>query len=130
MNQLAHLNYNFEELEILKILAKFSNDFDKAEDLIFSGLDEYELTRIKKIIEKFYHDGIWDFEETEDGKDCSTFKIDLQDFILNCPNPIPEKYKEGIEVRTILEKLPCSNLDISEINYISTLLKKDAAAQF
>jgi PleD family two-component response regulator len=130
MNQLAHLNYNFEELEILKILAKFSNDFDKAEDLIFSGLDEYELTRIKKIIEKFYHDGIWDFEETEDGKDCSTFKIDLQDFILNCPNPIPENLRSGIDTNAIIEKVSCSNLNLFEINYITTLLKKDAVSQF
>ena len=127
MNQLANFNYNFEELEVLKILAKFQDDIDKASALILSGLNEYEHTRIVKIIEKFYNDGIWDIEETEDGNDRSTFSIDLHEFILNYPNPIPENLRSGIDAGAILEKLTCSNLDPFEVNFIRALIKKDAS---
>jgi hypothetical protein len=127
MNQLANLNYNYEEIEVLKILAKFQNDPDKASVLILSGLDEYEHTRIVKIIEKFYNDGIWDIEDTEDGKGRSTFTIDLQEFILNYPNPIPENLRSGIDIGAILEKLSCSNLDPFEVNFIRALIKRDAS---
>jgi hypothetical protein len=130
MNHLQTFNYTYEELEILKILARFPNDAQKAYELILAGLNEYETPRIENILIQFIKDGIWDFEETEDGKLHSDFKIDLQDFILSYPNPIPESIRSGIDTNSILDKLPCSNLDPFEINYISTLLKKDAVTQF
>jgi len=129
MNQLAHLNYSFEEVEILKTLAKYHDEPEIAEKFLFSGLNEYEFTRVKKIIQKFYLDGIWDFEDTENGKGHSTFKIDFKDFILDYPNPIPEEYKEDIEINTVLEKLYASNLETSEAKYISALVKKDLIEQ-
>ncbi|WP_299154240.1 hypothetical protein [uncultured Christiangramia sp.] len=129
MNQLTHLNYTFEELEVLKILAKYHDEPKIAEKFLFSGLNEYEYTRVKKTIHKFYLDGIWDFEDTENGEGQSTFKFDLKDSILQYPNPIPEKLKENIDIDTVLEKLTCSNLDLSESNYIKSLLKSDLINQ-
>ncbi|WP_298246112.1 hypothetical protein [uncultured Christiangramia sp.] len=129
MNQLAHLNYSFEEVEILKTLAKYHDEPEIAEKFLFSGLNEYEYTQVKKIIQKFYLDGIWDFEDTADGKGQSTFNFDLKNFILEYPNPIPEEYKEDIEINTVLEKLYASNLETSEAKYISALVKKDLIEQ-
>jgi len=129
MNQLAHLNYSFEEVEILKTLAKYHDEPEIAEKFLFSGLTEYEYTRVKKIIQKFYLDGIWDFEDTENGKGHSIFKVDFQDIILSYHNPIPEEYKKDIEINTILEKVNASSLDFSEVKYISALIKKDLIDQ-
>ncbi|TQI71426.1 hypothetical protein JM79_2359 [Gramella sp. Hel_I_59] len=129
MNQLAHLSYSFEEVEILKTLAKYHDQPDIAEKFLFAGLSEYEYTRVKKIIQKFYLDGIWDFEDTANGKGQSTFNYDLKDYILKYPNPIPSEYKEDIEINTISEKLYASNLDKSELKYISALIKKDLIDQ-
>ncbi|WP_298527579.1 hypothetical protein [uncultured Christiangramia sp.] len=129
MNQLAHLNYSFEELEILKTLAKYHDEPEIAEKFLFSGLNEYEYTRVKKAIEKFFYDGIWDFEDTANGKGQSTFNFDLKNFILDYLNPIPSDYKENIEINTILEKLYASNLDNSEVKYISAVIKKDLIDQ-
>ncbi|PKD21803.1 hypothetical protein APR41_02150 [Salegentibacter salinarum] len=130
MNHLQTFNYSYEKLEILKILAKFPEDAQKAYELILAGLNEYEIPRIQNILIQFIKDGIWDFEETEEGKMHSDFKIDFHDYILNYPNPIPENIRSGIDTNSILEKLPCSNLNLFEINYISALLKKDAVSQF
>ncbi|TQI69338.1 hypothetical protein JM79_0213 [Gramella sp. Hel_I_59] len=129
MNQLAHLNYSFEEVEILKTLAKYHDEPEIAESFLFSGLNEYEYTQVKNIIQKFYLDGIWDFKDTANGKGQSTFNYDLKDFILKYPNPIPSEYKEDIEINTISEKLYASNLDKSELKYISALIKKDLIDQ-
>lgn len=129
MNQLAKLNYTFEELEILKILVKFSHDPAKAEDMLKSGLNEYEMGRMKKIVTKLFNDGIWEYEENQSGKGRPRLRIDLSNFILNYPNPIPEKIRAGIDITAILEKLSCSNLDFSEIKYITALLKKDVVSQ-
>jgi len=104
MNHLQTFNYSYEELEILKILAKFPEDAQKAYELILAGLNEYEIPRIRNILVQFIKDGIWDFEETEDGKLHSDFNITLQDFILSSPNPIPENIRFGIDTYSILEK--------------------------
>jgi len=129
MNQLAHLNYSFEEVEILKTLAKYHDQPDIAEKFLFSGLNEYEYTQVKKIIQKFYLDGIWDFEDTANGKGQSTFNFDLKNNILEYPNPIPEEYKEDININSVLEKLYASNLETSEAKYITALIKKDLIDQ-
>ncbi|UAB82860.1 hypothetical protein INR75_11525 [Zunongwangia sp. SCSIO 43204] len=130
MNQLRNLNYTFEEIEILKVLASFPEDRDKALKIIISGLNDYELPRVEDILNKFVEDGIWSTQEMEDGKYKSSFQIDLQDFILNYPNPIPKNIKSDIDVNSVIEKLSCSNLDLTEVHYLTTLLKKDAVAQF
>ena len=130
MNQLANLNYTFEELEILKILVKFSHDPAKAEDIMKSGLNEYKIGRLHKILTKLFNDGIWDYVEAGENNDRPMLKLNLGDFILKYPNPIPEKIRSEIDTTALLEKLPCSNLNLSEIRYITTLLKKDAIHQF
>lgn len=130
MNQLANLNYTFEELEILKILVKFSHNPAKAEDMLKSGLSEYEMGRMKKIVTKLFNDGIWEYVEAQESNDHPLLKLNLGDFILKYPNPIPEKIRSEIDTTALLEKLPCSNLNLSEIRYITTLLKKDAIHQF
>lgn len=127
--QLENLKYSFEELEILKILASYPADGQRALDLLESGVNEYYIPRIEKILRKLYADGIWDFEEDDKGKFHSTFNLDLKETIINHPNPIPENYKKNIDAFAILEKLPNSNLDSSEINYLSILLKKDVINQ-
>ncbi|SDS26381.1 hypothetical protein SAMN04487764_1817 [Gillisia sp. Hel1_33_143] len=129
MNQLAHLNYSFEEVEILKTLAKYHDEPKIAENILFSGLNEYEYTQVKKIIQKFYLDGIWDFEDTANGKGQSTFNFDLKNNILEYPNPIPKEYKEDINLNSVLEKLYASNLETSEAKYITALIKKDLIDQ-
>jgi hypothetical protein len=130
MNQLRNLNYTFEEIEILKVLASFPEDRDKALKIIISGLNDYELPRVEDILNKFVEDGIWSSQEMEDGKYASTFKLDLQGFILNYSNPIPENIKSDIDIESVIEKLSCSNLDQTEVHYLTTLLKKDAVTQF
>ena len=129
MNQLANLNYTFEELEILKILVKFSHDPAKAEDFLKSGLNEYEMGRMKKIVTKLFNDGIWEYVEAGENNDRPMLKLNLGDFILKYPNPIPKKIRSEIDTTAILEKLPCSNLNLPEITYITTLLKKDTIHQ-
>lgn len=126
MNQLANLNYTFEELEILKILVKFSHDPAKAEDLLKSGLNEYEMGRMKKIVTKLFNDGLWEYVEAGENNDLPMLKLNLNDFIIKYPNPIPEKIRSEIDTTAIIDKLACSNLNLSEIKYITTLLKKDA----
>ncbi len=123
--KLEKFKYSFEELEILKILATYSDDGQRALDLLESGVNEYYIPRIEKILKKLFADGIWDFQEDDKGKFHSTFNFDLTETIIKHPNPIPEKYKKDIDVFAILDKLPDSNLDSSEINYLSILLKKD-----
>ena len=119
------LNYTFEELEILKILAGYPDDPQHALNLISSGLDEYQLPGVRKILAKFYEDGIWDLQVTEDGEHHSIFKMDIRDTIINYRNPIPEEYTKDIDVRGIIEKLSATNLDLSERNYLNKLLKKE-----
>ena len=124
-----HLHYSFEEIQILKTFAKYSQDAEKALDLVKSGYNEYNYGRLKQILEKFQRDGIWDLaeEDEEHGKSHSIFRLDIKDLILSYPNPIPDELRSGIDTGSILEKLPCSNLDSFEINFLSALIKNDAA---
>ena len=130
MNHSKNLNYTFEEIEILKVLATFPQDLDKALDFIAYGLNYYELTRVENVLAKFYTDEIWYFEELENGKYSSTLNIDVKDLILSYPNPIPESIISEIDVSSVIEKLSASNLNLAEINYIKLLLKRDALARF
>jgi len=127
--QLENLNYSFEELEFLKLLTKYPDDGQRALDIMSTGVEEYYHPRLENILKKFLKDGIWDFYEDKKGKYHSTFHFDLKETIINHPNPIPEKYKKDVDTGTILEKLSCSNLDISEVNYIRALLKNDLINQ-
>jgi len=120
-----HLHYSFEEIQILKIFAKFPNDAEKAFDLLKSVYEEYNY--LKQILEKFQKDGIWDLADEDDElvKTHSVFKIDLKDLILNYPNPIPDDLSSGIDASSILEKLTCSNLNPFEISFLTALVKNE-----
>ena len=126
--QLENLNYTFKEVELLKILAKYPEDGQRALDLIASGVEEYYIPRLTKILVKFLEDGIWSYHEDEKGKFHSSFSLDLKETIINYPNPIPKKYRKNINTCDILEKLNNSNLDSSEIEYLSILIRKDVAS--
>lgn len=126
--QLENLNYTFKEIEFLKILAKYPDDGQRALDVMASGVEEYHITRLEKILQKFLEDGIWDFKKDKKGKYHSSFKLDLKEVIMNYPNPIPEKYKKDINPIEILEKLSHLNLDTSEIEYLNILIIKDLAS--
>lgn len=121
------LQYSYEEIQILKILAKFEKDAEKAIEIIRAGLNEYEQERIRRILLKFHQDGIWDLadEDDENGQCHSIFKVNFQDLILSHPNPLPKNLRSGINQNSILEKLPNSNLDPFEINFLSALIKND-----
>ena len=53
------------------------------------------------------------------------FDGDIQKMILNAPNPIPKKIKQEVEPISIIKKLSCSNLSLSEIKYLNNLIKKE-----
>lgn len=125
--KIEDLNYTYEELEILKILARYPDDPQHALDLISSGLDEYQFSEVRKILAKFYEDGIWNFHVAEDGEDHSIFKVDIRETILNYRNLIPEKYTKDIDIHGIIEKLSATNLDLPEKNYLNKLLKKEVS---
>lgn len=121
-------DYTFEELLFLKCLAKFPEDSEFAAELINKGQGEYNWNRLDKMTERFMEKGLIDFSMAHIGTDDKTrtiFDKNIRKKILNTPNPIPENMREGISVFSLLEKLQASNLDFSEIGYISTLVKKD-----
>ena len=64
-----------------------------------------------KIIEvSLLQKGYGDIRKWKMKKYAHTFKIDLQDFILNCSNLIPEKTKSNIDFAAIIEKMSGANL--------------------
>lgn len=126
-------NYSFEEILLLKSLARHPNDAEYAVELIEKGQDEYASRRLSEMVSKFQEDGILQCGIhllDENRKVRVIFNGDIQKMILNAPNPVPENIRSGVDIAAIIEKLSCSNLDLTEINYLTTLLKKDAVAQF
>lgn len=121
-------NYSFEEILLLKSLARHPDDVEYAVELIEKGQDKYASKRISKMVNKFQEDeilkcGIHLLDENR--KVRVLFNGDIQKIILNAPNPIPKNIREGIEPISIIKKLSCSNLSLSEIKYLNNLIKKD-----
>ncbi|WP_423818651.1 hypothetical protein V5739_13845 [Salinimicrobium sp. TIG7-5_MAKvit] len=126
-------NYSFEEILLLKSLARHPDDVEYAVELIEKGLDEYASRRLSKMVDKFQEDGILKCGIhllDENRKVRVDFNGDFQKMILNASNPVPENIRSGIDTASIIENLSCSNLDLTEINYLTILLKKEAVAQF
>ncbi|WP_037320400.1 hypothetical protein [Salegentibacter sp. Hel_I_6] len=126
-------NYSFEEILLLKSLASHPDDVEYAVELIEEGLDKYASRRLSKMVDKFQKDGILKCGIhllDENRKVRVIFNGNFQKMILNEPNPVPENIKSDIDVKAIIEKLSCSNLDLTEVHYLTTLLKKDAVTQF
>ncbi len=126
-------DYNFEEILLLKSLARHPDDVEYAVELIEEGQDKYASKRLSKMVDKFQEDGILKCGIhllDENRKVRVIFNGDFQKIILNVPNPIPEQIRQEAEPISIIKKLSCSNLDLTEINYITMLLKKDVVAQF
>lgn len=126
-------DYTFEEIQLLKCMAKYPDDAEFAAELINDGHGEYNWGRLNKMAEKFMANGILEFKtpfiEEENQKTSTIFKNDIQEIILNLPNPIPDKIKQDIDTSAILEKLSSSNLDFLEKKYITALLKRDIINQ-
>ena len=121
-------NYSFEEILLLKSLASHPDDVEYAVELIEEGQDKYASRRLSKMVDKFQKDGILKCGIhllDENRKVRVIFNGDIQKMITNAPNPVPENIKSDIDTSSILEKLECSNLDFSEIDYITMLIKKD-----
>jgi hypothetical protein len=121
-------NYSFEEILLLKSLARHPDDVEYAVELIEEGLDKYASRRLSKMVDKFQEDGILKCGIhllDENRKVRVIFNGDIQNMILNAPNPIPKKIKQEVEPISIIKKLSCSNLSLSEIKYLNNLIKKD-----
>ncbi|APS40488.1 hypothetical protein [Salegentibacter sp. T436] len=121
-------NYSFEEILLLKSLARHPDDVEYAVELIEEGQDKYASKRISKMVNKFQEDkilkcGIHLLDENQ--KVRVLFNGGIQKIILNAPNPIPKNIREEIDPISIIKKLSCSNLSLSEIKYLNNLIKKD-----
>ena len=121
-------NYSFEEILLLKSLARHPDDVEYAVELIEEGQDKYASRRLDKMVDKFQEDGILKCGIhllDENQKVRVLFNGGIQKIILNAPNPIPKNIREEIDPISIIKKLSCSNLSLSEIKYLNNLIKKD-----
>lgn len=131
MNLLKLRNeYTFDELLYLKSLVKYSDNLELALDLFMAGQTKYNTDHLSEMIDKFAENGlIVNFKAPligcEDDRYAAIFKKNYPNIILNTPNPIPDDLKECIDTISLLKKLPSSNLNSSENEYISLLIKKD-----